>query len=197
MVERNARRLRRLVGDLLVVAQAEAGRLAVLPEDADVAALAAERVAALRPVAAERAIRLQVDAPAPMHAFADPERLGQVLDNLIANAVTHTPDHGVVTVSTRRVGDDALVEVRDTGPGIPTEELERVFERFHRGVRSTRSGGIGLGLPISRAIMRAHGGDLWAESPAGGGAVLTLRLPVGAAAGGVTAPREPGIMAGA
>jgi signal transduction histidine kinase len=176
VVERNAHRLQRLVGDLLVVAQAQAGRLSLITDRLDLAVLAEERVAAFAPLAADAGVllvHLAADGPAP--ADGDRERLGQVLDNLISNALAHTPHGGVVTVRVTAGPGAHEVRVADTGPGIPAEDRERVFASFWRGGAGA-TGGVGLGLAISRAIARAHGGDLRVADD-GPGAVMALTVP--------------------
>ena len=117
----------------------------------------------------------------------DPDRLGEVLANLLSNALQHTPAGCRVEVAARGLGEELELAVTDTGEGIPPELLERVFERFFRvdPARSRNSGGSGLGLTITRAIIQAHGGQVWAESAGQGhGARLVLRLP--------TLPPTPG-----
>ncbi len=186
VVERNALRLQRLVGDLLVVAQAQAGRLSVIRERVDLAALARERLLAFGPLAAEAGVRLDARvADGAAWLDGDRERLGQVVDNLLGNALTHTPPGGAVTLSLVREAGDWALRVADTGPGIPTSDRERVFESFRRGTGAAPGGGVGLGLAISRAIADAHGGDLRVED-APRGAVLRLTLP--AAGAGVRGP---------
>lgn len=179
IAERNARRLRRLVGDLLVVAQAQAGRLALLAEPVDVAELARQSVMAALPAAQERGVALSGPAAqAPAMVDADPERLGQVVDNLLVNAMTYTPRGGAVAVEVRATDEGVVLEVSDTGPGIPAGELERVFERFYRGAAGAgRNGGAGLGLAISSAIVRAHRGRISVSSCEGSGATFRVELP--------------------
>ena len=110
---------------------------------------------------------------------ADPDRLTQVLRNLVRNAVAHTEADGRVAVVASAHEGRLSVAVSDDGPGIPTEHLERIFERFHRvdEARTRDRGGTGLGLAIARAIVEAHGGSIRAESPPGGGTTVTLELP--------------------
>ena len=117
--------------------------------------------------------------PEPVLVLGDGERLRQIVDNLLGNTRAHTPAGTPVSVSVGRDGDDAYVEVSDSGPGLPTEELERVFERFYRAdeSRSRASGGVGLGLSIVTAVAEAHGGAVSAKSPAGEGATFRIVLP--------------------
>jgi len=175
VAERNARRLRRLVGDLLVVAQAQAGRLDLVPQRVELRALVEERVEAALPIAAEHGVALALAPGASVPLVADPERVGQVVDNLLSNALRHTPAGGTVDVEVASGDGEASVRVRDSGPGLDPDELARVFERFYRG-RTAHGGGAGLGLAISRTIAEAHGGRIDAAGGPGG-ACFTLRLP--------------------
>jgi signal transduction histidine kinase len=123
-------------------------------------------------LAEERGVALELHGGA-VFAECDAAQIRQALANLIDNALRHTPRGGRVVVETRWVGDVARLSVADTGPGLDPAEVERVFERFYS--RAGEGGGTGLGLPLARAIARAHGGDVSAASP--GGALFTLELP--------------------
>jgi signal transduction histidine kinase len=180
VIERNAQRLTRLVSDLLLVAQVEAGKLALEETPVDLVTIASQCVEAARPAAERKAIELTFVAGAVPVLRADPARLAQLLDNLLANAVKFTPAGGRVDLS---VGADvgvATVEVADTGPGIPAEEQERLFERFYRTEHATRDAvpGSGLGLAIAKALAEAHGGALKVDSEVGRGAVFRVELPL-------------------
>jgi signal transduction histidine kinase len=113
------------------------------------------------------------------HLHADPDRLTQVLRNLIRNAVNHTTASGSVSLTAAGRGDWIEFTVSDSGPGIPPEQLEQIFERFHRTDegRQRDRGGSGLGLPIARALVEAHGGRIWAESRPAEGATIRFELP--------------------
>jgi signal transduction histidine kinase len=176
VAERNARRLLRLVGDLLVVAQAEAGRLGLATGPVDLEALALERIEAARPAAEAAGVALAARGE-PVLVDGDRGRLGQVIDNLLGNAVRHTPAGGAVRLEVALRDGTALVEVADSGPGIPAAELPHVFGRFWRGRGAHGTAGSGLGLAICQLIGEAHGGTVEAASPPGGGAVMRLRLP--------------------
>jgi signal transduction histidine kinase/CHASE3 domain sensor protein len=180
IVERNARRLLRLVGDLLFVAQVEAGRLSLERREVDLAALARECVDAARPRAAAAEIELTVSADSAPPTAGDPDRLAQAVDNLISNALKFTPAGGAVTVRLRVRGDRAAIEVADTGPGIPDDEHERLFERFFRARQATDEAipGVGLGLAIVKAIVDAHGGAVSVESHLGAGTTFHIELPL-------------------
>jgi signal transduction histidine kinase len=166
--------LDRLVGDMLTRAGAEAGQL-VRPELIELDGFFEDLRRDL-PLFGERDFQLQA---AGGELLADPDRLTQVLRNLVRNAVAHTEPGGRVTVAARGRGDRLEISVTDTGPGIPPDQLERIFERFHRldGGRTRDRGGSGLGLAIARAIIEAHGGRIRAESVPGRGATFRAELP--------------------
>ncbi len=174
-----ADRLGGLVGELLQLAAWDETRLTVEPVRLDAAALAADTVRGATALAAERSVRLEMDAPMPVPATVDRYRLVQLLLILIDNAIDHSPPGETVTVRVRGVDGNAVIEVDDRGPGIPPAERERIFEPFTRLSGTTRhgSGGTGLGLAIARRIVDAHGGTIRADSPAGGGARFSVTLP--------------------
>jgi signal transduction histidine kinase len=164
----------RLVADMLLLANADSGRL-LEPRRIDLK-LFLEDMARDLPLFGERGYH--VEGP-PGHLHADPDRLTQVLRNLIRNAVNHTEAGDSVTLTARARGDHIEFAVSDTGPGIPPDQLEQIFERFHRADESRQRdrGGSGLGLPIARALVEAHGGRIWAESRPGAGATIRIDLP--------------------
>ena len=164
----------RLVSDLLTLASAEAGRL-VEPRPIDLDDFFEDLRRDL-PLFGPRRFAVQ---PVGGVLVADPDRLTQVLRNLVRNAVGHTTPDDAVEVRAQARDGRLCIAVSDTGPGIPAEHLERVFERFYRvdEGRARDSGGSGLGLAIARAIVEAHGGTLRAESPPGGGTTFTIELP--------------------
>jgi two-component system OmpR family sensor kinase len=171
-------RMSELVDDLLLLAQLDEGR-PLDRADVDLAELAAEAVHAGRVVAPERPLTLQVDDVVLVRG--DGRRLRQVLDNLLANVRSHTPPGTAAEVRVRRDGPDAVLAVRDHGPGLPAAELEQVTERFYRAdtSRARSSGGTGLGLAIVSAIVEAHGGRVSVEAADGGGLRILVRLPLG------------------
>ena len=173
------RRLGRLADDLSALSRAEERRLDLHPADADLAILARRAAERLAPQFADRQVRLAVHADDPLPVRADPDRITQILTNIIGNALTATPAEGTVTVQARAAGPRAEVWVTDTGTGLAAADLERVFERFYRAPgQPRRSGGSGIGLTIARNIARAHGGDVTASSPGPGhGATFVLTLP--------------------
>jgi signal transduction histidine kinase len=187
-MEREADRMIRLVNDLLVLARADSGGLKLHPQPFDLACLAGERCAALQPAAARGGVRLRVEGP-PAPISADPDRVAQVLDNLLSNAVRHSPAGGEVRVVVAADGRAPLegahpgpgvsCRVIDCGPGIAPEHLPFLFERFYRAdpARDRLHGGSGLGLSIVRSLVLAHGGRVSVESTPGGGAAFTFWLP--------------------
>jgi signal transduction histidine kinase len=180
VVARNTRRLERLVGDLLLVAQVEAGTFALELDEARLDALAAEAVSAAKPRAARAGIALALESDPVPPLSGDPGRLAQVIDNLISNAVKFTPEGGRVTVRVGAVGTDATLEVEDTGVGIPADEQARLFDRFYRAAGAERNQvqGVGLGLSIVKAIVESHGGAIRLSSEEGSGTKFTITLPL-------------------
>lgn len=179
-------RLARLVDDLQAVSRAEERQLDLRPAPADPAALVARAVQAAAAPYAAKGVRLDaaVEERLP-ELVVDEQRIGEVLANLLDNALRHTPAGGRVVVAAARRGDEVELSVTDTGAGIPAEHLDRVFERFYRvdPARSRASGGSGIGLTIAKAIVEAHGGRIRAESEgAGRGACFVVTLPVSALA---------------
>jgi PAS domain S-box-containing protein len=180
VVERNAHRLLALVGDLLFLAQVEAGKLSLELGAVDLSAIAAESVETARPLAEERDITLTL-ATGPLALIAgDRARLAQLLDNLISNGVKFTPPGGRVDVRVKGERGKAVIEVRDTGIGIPSEEQHHLFERFFRTAKATEQAipGTGLGLAISKAIVDAHQGQITVASADGGGTTFRISLPI-------------------
>ncbi|MCM4082621.1 PAS domain-containing sensor histidine kinase [Paractinoplanes hotanensis] len=180
VIDRRSTHMQHLVDDLLDLARLEAGQLHIDPQPLSAARLIREALQAQEPAA--QAKRLTVTAGVPRHlpVLADPVRLRQVLDNLVSNAVKYTPDGGAVTVTARLAGD-VVIEVADTGIGVPADEYDRLFERFFRASNAVRQGteGTGLGLAITKAIVDAHGGRITAAPAAGAdaGSVFTVVLP--------------------
>lgn len=179
VIDRNAARLNQLVQDLLLVAQVEAGTFHVSLRSADLPAIAHDSVAAAGPRAEQSGVELRLRSD-PLPACAgDPERLAQVLDNLVSNAIKFTPAGGRVEVRVVAGDGAAIIEVEDTGQGIPATEQERLFDRFYRSARARDSGvqGVGLGLSIVEAIVDAHSGRIDVESEEGAGTTFRVELP--------------------
>jgi len=179
VVERNARRQLRLVSDLLLTAQLDAGRFTIAHQDVDLADVARATLAEAAPGAEGAGVSLRLEAE-PVHVPGDAMRLEQVVANLVSNAVKFTPRGGRIDV---RVAADpaggAVVSVADTGIGIAPDELDRLATRFFRASTATQRAipGIGLGLSIAKAIVEAHGGELTIASRVGDGTTFTFTLP--------------------
>jgi signal transduction histidine kinase len=179
VIRRGTTRLQRIVEDLLLVAQIEADRLELHTGHADLAQIATAAVEAARPVAEEKGVALELRTGEALPLEADAGRLGQVLDNLVSNAIKFTPGGGSVLVATGSEDGRALVEVSDTGIGVPQDEVGQLFSRFYRASTATRRAipGTGLGLVIARAIVEAHRGSIKLESREGEGTRVTVSLP--------------------
>jgi signal transduction histidine kinase len=184
------RRLRRLADDLSALSRAEEQRLDLHPADTDLADLTRRAAGRLAPQFADGHVTLTVHAPGPLPVRGDPDRITQVLTNIIGNALAATPAAGTVTVDARAAGQRAEVAVSDTGVGLAAKDLERVFERFYRAPgQPRRSSGSGIGLTIARNIARAHGGEITASSPGPGrGATFVLTIPLRTSAPFPSAP---------
>jgi PAS domain S-box-containing protein len=181
VIERNAERLLRLVGDLLFLSQMQSGQLVLDLRDTDLAGLAVEAVEEARPYAQRRHIVLDLSAGFVPRVSVDPTRIAQLLGNLISNAVKFTPEGGKVGVTVAVEGGEAVLSVTDTGIGIRAADRERIFERFFRTEAATRRviPGSGLGLTISQAIVEAHEGTITVRSDEAHGSTFTVRLPLG------------------
>ncbi len=170
------RLMERLIEDLRTLTLAEAGSLTLHREPTDLGALLNEVAAGYRSQADEAGVALTVTAAGDLPTLEiDPARIREVVSNLLANALRHTPRDGRVEVSAALAGDAVEVTVHDTGSGIPPEQLDRIFDRFYR---SPHSPGSGLGLPIARSLVEAHGGTMKATSEVGG---TTIRFSLPAA----------------
>jgi signal transduction histidine kinase len=176
--------LTRLVSDLHELAQAEAGQLTLVRSPASVEEMVEQAVAILRPQADAKGVALAVDTARDLPEVSiDRERIGQVLRNLLNNALAHTPPGGRIEVSAMREDGAVSVAVRDTGEGIAVEHLPHVFDRFYRADRSRarNTGGYGLGLAIVKQLVQAHGGTITVESRPGHGSVFRFNLPLAGA----------------
>jgi signal transduction histidine kinase len=181
--------LNRLVDDLQELALAEAGQLKLVRQPVALVEIVEKVVNVLQPQLADKGLTVETDLPADLpRVDADPDRVGQILRNLLTNAVNYTPPGGKITVAAKSAGADTSatlstwveVSVRDTGIGITPEHLPYIFERFYRAdkSRARATGGAGLGLAIVKQLVEAHGGRVWAESTPGSGAILGFTLPV-------------------
>jgi len=171
-------RLGRVVADLAELSAAESAALSLHPVDTDLAAIARGALAAYRPRLDAAGLRVDavVNDPVPVHA--DPDRLHQAITNLLANAARYCRPGDRVTVRAHANGGNAVLDVADTGPGIPADELPHVFDRLWRGHRARSVAGSGIGLAVVRELVTAHGGAVAAASAAGAGTTITIRLPL-------------------
>jgi signal transduction histidine kinase len=170
-----------LIQDLLDVTRLEGGRLSVSPRDVKIDALIGRSIEALRPVARAGGVMLHAKLPPELPTVrVDPDRVTQLLSNVIGNAVKFTSAGGTVAVSARVEGGEVAIAVADTGQGIPAAQLPRVFERFFQATLTSRAPrhGAGLGLPIARGIVEAHGGRIWIESEPGVGTTVHFTFPI-------------------
>ena len=170
-------RLAALVEDLLFLARADADAVSFAREPVDLAALAADAAPALHALAEAADVALTLEAGSPVVVRGSESLLFRVLMNLAENAIKYAGSGRKVTVTVRRDGGDALLEVSDTGPGIPAADLERIFDRFYRADPARSRSGTGLGLALARSIVRVHGGTIRVDSPPGGGTCFRVRLP--------------------
>ncbi|MGB9633802.1 MAG: ATP-binding protein, partial [Chloroflexaceae bacterium] len=188
--------LSRLVDDLRMLSLAEAGRLDLHVQPVAVGPLLAREAALFADLAAGQGVHLHVETPGDLpEALADPERLAQVLHNLLSNALRHTPAGGRITLrAAARSNGSVQLEVEDTGAGIAPEDLPHVFERFYRADRGrTRErGGSGLGLTIAHELVRLQGGAMGVESAPGQGARFWFTLPVCHGCSGADVSSGPG-----
>ena len=177
--ERAAQRMRKLTESLLQLARLDAGQEPMKRERFDLSRVVRECVELVRPLAAERGIKIQSDVSS-LECHGDAERIGQVVTNLLTNAIHFNRDQGEVRLSARTEGDAVCLTVADTGQGIPAEDIPQLFERFYRvdKSRSRIQGRNGLGLAISKAIIDAHGGSIEVSSQPGVGTTFTVRLPI-------------------
>jgi signal transduction histidine kinase len=173
-------RLGRLVKQLLDLSRLEAGVVPLEHEPFDVEVLLNQAVRESQLSAPSVTMTVSVEPP-DLELRADQERLHQVVANLVENAVRHSPAEGTVAVTARRTGDHVTIDVSDDGPGIPDDEVARVFERFYRhdSARSSRDGGAGLGLAIAKWIVDLHGGDIHPERRQPHGCRMVVTLPAG------------------
>jgi signal transduction histidine kinase len=173
-------RLQKLVGDLRMLSQADAGELPLNSQLADPAALLRRAVGLFEHHAGQKGVEIEMEASGTLPAVRiDEDRMMQVLDNLLSNALRYTPSGGKIVLSAEAVGSAVRLTVRDTGAGIPAEELPYIFNRFYRSdtSRHAEAGESGLGLSIVRALIEAQGGRVWAESEPGMGTAVQIEFP--------------------
>ncbi|MEJ2215164.1 MAG: PAS domain S-box protein [Gemmatimonadota bacterium] len=177
VIERAVEGARRLLGDLLQVSSIEAGHVKLERNHVDVNRILQDVHEMFLDVARQREVRLRYERCRGVTAFADERRLSQVLTNLVDNALKHTPARGSVALKCTVRGDMVEVSVTDSGPGIPADVLPHVFEWYWRASHE-QAAGAGIGLAVSRGIVEAHGGRIWAETEPGAGTTIRLTLPI-------------------
>jgi signal transduction histidine kinase len=165
-----------MLNTLMDISEAETGTMALRLEPMNLAELIRQTLDLYDDMADERGIQIEVRTDEDLTASVDRNRMRQVLANLIDNALKYTPRGGRVEITAARDGGGALVSVRDTGVGIPPEELPRIWERLYRGDKSRSTRGLGLGLSLVKAIVKAHGGQVDVQSTPGAGSTFTIRL---------------------
>jgi NtrC-family two-component system sensor histidine kinase KinB len=180
---RSARRLSRMIDSLLDLRRLEEGRAVIKRTKVSLAALAAEAVEEAQPVAEGKGIILQMAIPLSLPTVeADSDMIRRVISNLLDNAVKYTPGGGSIRLTAEPEGTNVRFSVADSGPGIPAEERHRIFDKYSRIERIGAPKGLGLGLAFCRLAVKAHGGHIWIDSPAEGGAAFRFSLPQSAAA---------------
>ena len=175
-IQRSAGRMARLIGDLVDIASIDAGKLAVVPLVVDATSIVVESIETWGPPAFAKGIVVEAATAAPVSATLDSQRILQVLGNLITNAVKFSPSGARIDVGVEDVGGKTRFFVKDTGVGIPQDKLEVIFERFWQVGENDRRG-LGLGLYISKCLVEAHGGAIWAESELGKGSTFFFTIP--------------------
>jgi signal transduction histidine kinase len=180
-VQRNVKRLLGLVGDLSDISKIDDGRLRIHPERIDLREVVDETLVSLSSIIDDKGLQVStaLDEDA-VEVIADPQRMLQILTNLVSNACLYTPAGGQVLIRATRTNGSAEVRVSDTGIGIPKEELEAIFGRFVRGSSPMvqEQLGTGLGLAITRSLVEMHGSQLWVTSTVGKGSIFGFSLPV-------------------
>jgi len=196
-VQEEVERMSVMVNQLLMLARADAGQEPVIRQPLCVADVAQPVVDGMRPLVGQKGVHLDLDADPNVWIQGDPDRLRQLLLNLLDNALRHTPAGGRVDVRVARVRERAVLAVADTGEGIAAEDLPHIFQRFYRGDRARHRGmgNSGLGLAIAKWVVEAHGGRIDVSSTPGCGATFTVTLPVSAAVTGE--PRPDPVFTGA
>jgi signal transduction histidine kinase len=173
---RQADRMNRLIDDLSGIVQLETGTLVLNLQEVDLLALARREAEAIQAQTSHHLVRVESSVPAAIGTW-DPERLGQVLQNVLDNAVKYSPEGGEILVRITSAPGEIRLSVSDQGAGIAPADLPRLFERYYRAHGGNHTAGLGLGLYIARMLVEAHGGRIWAESTPGQGSTFTIALP--------------------
>jgi signal transduction histidine kinase len=179
VIEDESTRMMRLVDELLLFSRLESGQITMIKEPVDLKELMQQVYDIYILRAEENRLVFSVDVAASPVVMGDIDRLEQVLNNLLDNAFKHTPEGGAVSITVEQPSGRVMeLQVSDTGPGIPAEQLSHIFERFYRAENAVTKTGSGLGLAIAREIVRAHGGTIEVKSILGQGTTFTVKLPV-------------------
>ena len=175
---RAGKQMNRLIGDLLDTVRLQAGKFSLDLEDLPVASIFRQASESMGPAAEKRHVRLEI-APAGdgIVVRADPLRVSQLVGNIVGNAIKFTPERGRVTLKAAPDGDSVLIQVVDTGPGIPPIDIPHLFDNFWQA-RKNDHRGVGLGLAIAKGVVEAHGGKIWCESTVGAGTTFSFTLPM-------------------
>ena len=168
--------LQHMAQELLDISRIESGRASVKLVSTELTPLVKTAIDRFRPQAERNAILLRSDTLPETPVLADRDQLQRALGNVLHNAIKFSPENGVVTVGATAEDERVRIDVLDSGPGIPTPDLPRIFERFYRGDRSRHGAGTGLGLAIAKHVLQAHGGEIWAENTPHGGTQVSLTL---------------------
>jgi signal transduction histidine kinase len=172
-----AKKMERMVRDLVDAARAERGTLEIVIRPQAVSDLIDELMAVMQPLAEQKGQRLTHDLPAESGSLCcDRDRIYQVLANLVGNAIKFSPPNGTIHVAVAVPCDEVIFSVKDSGPGINPQDVPRVFDRYWQGAPSEQRG-LGLGLAIANEIVRAHGGRIWVECSTGGGSIFHAAFP--------------------
>jgi signal transduction histidine kinase len=181
IIRDEAVRLEQLVEDLRTMSLADAGELSIDPQPVSPQKLLDDLEATYQQIAGQKDVKIRTDTPSELPMLdVDPGRMTQVLTNILENALQHTPAGGEIALSAKRVRAGVELSIRDSGPGLEGEEVERIFDRFYRAdeARDREAGGSGLGLAIARSIVQAHNGTIRADSAPGQGLTVVITLPV-------------------
>ncbi|RIK18387.1 MAG: hypothetical protein DCC51_10670 [Anaerolineae bacterium] len=177
-MHRQAQHLSRLIEDLRTLSLADAGQLSLVLRPVEPRGLLEHTALAYLPAAEARGIQLTLEDADTPPIIVDPDRILQVLGNVVSNAIRHTPEGGQISLSAVAENDRVILRIRDSGPGIPSEDLPHIFDRFYRGDKArTSDEASGLGLAIARSLVEAHGGRITVENVPGG-ASFAIALPV-------------------
>ncbi len=179
IIREEATRLEHLVNDLRILSLADAGELSINPQTIEPQRLLQDVTSTYQYQAQRKNVSLKLDLASPLPPIeVDPGRMTQVFTNILDNALRHTPEGGRIVLSARKINDEVELAIQDSGPGLKAEDLARIFDRFYRTDASRqRDGGSGLGLAIAKSIVQAHGGQISAESEAGKGLKVIVKLP--------------------